>query len=343
MKFPPYWLLVFFLCGCHRSIEGPEIILPLSGSTMGTRYHVKIAGCFEKGSAEPLQEEIEEELDRINNWMSTYRPDSEISRFNRFEGQEWFSVSSAFARVVKEALRVSRETDGAFDVTVGPLVNLWSFGPERRPKRVPERKAIEEVKSGVGYQHLEVRDEPAALKKLRKTIHVDLSAIAKGFGVDRIAGLLDGLGFENYLVEIGGEIRVRGAKPDDTPWKVGVETPADDKRRIEEVIELRDLSLATSGDYRNFFLEDGKRYSHTIDPRTGRPTEHRLASVTVVTEACMEADAWATALMVLGPEDGFAFASERNLAVLFLLREDEGFTRRATPAFETLVQQQGAR
>lgn len=310
---------------------------------MGTRYHVKIAGCFEKGSAEPLKEEIEEELDRINKWMSTYRPDSEISRFNRFEGLEWFSVSSAFARVVMEALRVSRETDGAFDVTVGPLVNLWSFGPEHRPKKVPDREAIEEARSRVGYQNLEVRDEPAAIRKLRKEIQVDLSAIAKGFGVDRVAGLLDGLGFDNYLVEIGGEVRVRGSKPDGSPWKVGVETPSDDKRRIEEVIELRDLSLATSGDYRNFFLEEGKRYSHTIDPRTGRPTEHRLASVTMVTENCTEADAWATALMVLGPEEGYAFASERNLAVLFLLREDEGFTRRATPAFEAVVQQQDKR
>ncbi|MHC4943244.1 MAG: FAD:protein FMN transferase, partial [Planctomycetota bacterium] len=198
-------------------------MLSLAGPTMGTTYSIKAFMPPEGPSPDRLGQAIEEELERINGWMSSYQADSEISRFNRSDSLDWFEVSPETALVVQEALDLSRETGGAFDVTIAPLVNLWSFGPESREPRSPEAAAIEKASSLVGYEKLEARDSPPALRKLEKGIQVDLAAIAKGFGVDRIALLLDGIGIENYLVEIGGEIRARGAKEKGLPWKVGVE------------------------------------------------------------------------------------------------------------------------
>jgi len=326
---------VLFATGCGIT-KGPTAPVEISGSTMGTRYNIKLAGLPEEISAEKLKSRIDAELEKINDQMSTYRPASEISRFNRYDGKEWVPVSPETARVVTVAQRISDETQGAFDITVGPLVNLWSFGAEPIDQAVPGNEQIKEVREKVGRYTVDVRDDPPALRKDRSDVEIDLSAIAKGFAVDHIAELLDNLGVAGYLVEIGGEIRTRGTKTDGNAWVVGIEAPKEFTRGIQEVIALGDRALATSGDYRNFFEQDGKRYSHTIDPATGRPVEHNLASVSVVTEDCMHADAWATALMVLGPEIGFHFATERNLAVLFFVRGEEGFIRRPTPAFEQL-------
>lgn len=325
----------FFAC----DFSGMQISanITYTGKTMGTSYNITICAGPKDNKIRPVHPLIKEELERINDWMSTYLADSELSRFNRFEGREWLDVSPATAQVVKEAQRVSRATKGAFDVTVGPLVKLWNFGPDPGPMRVPESKAIEAARARVGFEKLEVRDDPPALRKLQSDLSVNLSAIAKGFGVDRVAELLDRLDIKNYLVEIGGEVRTRGTKLDGSIWRIGVEMPADNKRVVNEIVELRNLSLATSGDYRNFFIDGEKRYSHTIHPRTGMPVEHSLASVTVIRPTCMEADALATALMVLGPEEGFAFASEHDIAALFLVRENDAFTRKPTPAFESLV------
>lgn len=330
-----FFVAVLFTTGCGITKE-PTAPVAISGSTMGTRYNIKLAGLPEEISSEKLKSRIDAELERINDQMSTYRPSSEISRFNGYDGKEWVPVSPETARVVAAAQRISNETQGAFDITVGPLVNLWSFGAEPIDQAVPGTEQIKEVKAKVGRYTVEVRDDPPALRKYRSDVEIDLSAIAKGFAVDQIVELLDNLGVAGYLVEIGGEIRARGAKADGTAWVVGIEAPKEFTRGIQEVIALVDRALATSGDYRNFFEQDGKRYSHTIDPATGRPVEHNLASVSVVTEDCMHADAWATALMVLGPEIGFHFATERNLAVLFIVRGEEGFIRRPTPAFEQL-------
>ncbi len=303
---------------------------------MGTEYNIKLAALPQAVTEVQLKARIDTELEQINDQMSTYRPASEISRFNGYDGKEWVPVSPETARVVAAAQRISDATQGAFDITVGPLVNLWSFGAKPIDQAVPGTEQIKEVRAKVGRYTVEVRDVPPALRKYRSDVEIDLSAIAKGFAVDQIVELLKNLGVAGYLVEIGGEIRTRGTKADGNAWVVGIEAPKEFTRGVQEVIALGDRALATSGDYRNFFEQDGKRYSHTIDPATGRPVEHNLASVSVVTEDCMHADAWATALMVLGPEIGFHFATERNLAVLFIVRGEDGFIRRPTPAFKQL-------
>lgn len=337
----PQWMLlcVFFLVGCGTPPE-PKLSATITGATMGTSYLIKITHLPAETSQEHLQAVIDSELEKINDQMSTYRPMSEISLFNRHSGQDWFAVSPETAQVVHKALFVNEETQGAFDITVGPLVNLWGFGPEQRERIIPSAAEINAVRAKTGRRHLEVRLSPPALRKLHRDAQIDLSAIAKGFGVDKVAELLDGYGIDSYLVEIGGEVRARGAKTDGSAWLVGIEMPSPERRIIQEVISLRDNSLATSGDYRNFFEHNGKRYSHTIDPRTGRPVEHGLASVTVVADTCMQADAWATALMVLGPEKGYDFAEKRGLAALFIVHAHAGMTSKTTPAFERRLHEQ---
>jgi thiamine biosynthesis lipoprotein len=304
---------------------------------MGTLYHIKVVELPPGTTRQNLTSRIEAELDRINDRMSTYRRDSDVSRFNRHEEASWFEVSPETAQVVHQALLMSEASGGAFDITVAPLVNLWSFGPEDRESSVPTDQEIQAAMARVGYRKLRVRRSPPALRKLNAGIRINLAAIAKGFGVDRIAGLLEQAGVSGYVVEIGGEIRVHGSKPGGSTWKVGIETPIEGRFGIQEVLALHDGALATSGDYRNVFKVDGKRFSHTIDPRTGRPVEHDLASVTVITDRCMQADAWATTLMVLGPEKGYRFAGDQGLAALFLVRSGEEFVRRATPAFDELA------
>lgn len=309
----------------------------ISGPTMGTSYSIKLSELPAGVRQEELHKDIDSILEQINDQMSTYRPDSDLSRFNRSKGRDWFDVSPETAQVVQEALSISLKSGGAFDVTVGPLVNLWSFGPQKRPRKVPSDEEIKAMLAVFGYEYLKVRTSPPAMQKLIDGLEVDLSAIAKGFAVDQVAELLIQRGVKGFMVEIGGEIRAYGTKANSIPWTVGIELPADDQRSIQEIVKLGDRALATSGDYRNFFMEDGKRYSHTIDPRTGRPVEHRLASVSVIAEQCMLADAWATTLMVLGPEKGYEFAVDQDLAVVFVIRDKYGFSRRSTPAFNKII------
>jgi thiamine biosynthesis lipoprotein len=265
--------------------------------------------------------------------MSTYQESSELSRFNAAERMDWVAVSPELARLVDTALAVSAATGGAFDVTVGPLVNLWGFGPEVTADQIPAQTEIDAARARIGWQKLQARAEPAALRKSLPDLYVDLSAIAKGHGVDRIANVLDDAGLTDYLVEIGGELRGRGFNAEGQPWQIAVERPEPNRRAVLRVVALADLAMATSGDYRNFFELEGRRWSHTIDPATGRPVDHALASVTVLAERCAEADAWATALLVLGPEKGLAMAEERDLAALFVERLDDGLRVTESSAF----------
>ncbi|MFC1579317.1 FAD:protein FMN transferase [Thermodesulfobacteriota bacterium] len=325
------------IAGCGKE-EASSPPISISGHTMGTRYNIKIPRLPEGISPEGMKRDIDAALERVNEQMSAYLKTSEISRFNRSTGEDWFSVSPETAQVVTAALKVSKESDGAFDVTVGPLIRLWRFGPDKQEKMVPGEAEIRKTMASIGYHKIKVRRKPPALGKGHADIQINLSAIAKGFGVDQIAGVLQRAGVTDYLVEIGGELRTRGSKADGRAWTIGIETPTDYKRSIQETIHLGDRAMATSGDYRNFFKKDGKRYSHTIDPTTGRPVEHQLASVSMIADNCMEADAWATALMVLGPDRGYSLAVKKEFAVLFLIRTDDGFMRRATPEFNALVQ-----
>ena len=337
----PFTVIALAIAGCNQPTQPRTATRPVSltGLTMGTiQYIVKLDRLPDGIAVKTLQAAIDERLELVNDQMSTYRPESEISRFNRSESTDWFEVSSDTAGVVAEALRVSRLSNGAFDATVGPLVDLWNFGPKPGEFKIPSDEAISESRQRVGFKQIEVRISPPALRKQRPDVRLDLSAIAKGFAVDQIADYLELNSVAGYLVEIGGEMRTKGTKPDRTRWTVGIEAPTENERVAQKTIQLGDRAIATSGDYRQFFDRDGHRYSHTIDPRTGRPVEHSLTSVSVIANNCTFADALATAIMVLGPERGYDFAVKQKLAVLFILRRDAAFVEKSTPLFQSLFE-----
>lgn len=286
-----------------------------AGVTMATRYAVTIAraGALE---ADAVQARVDALLLDINKCMSTYDPASELSRVNANPSNDWIAVSAPLHHVLQAAKRIGTASGGAFDVTVGPLVNLWGFGPDER-EDFPAEADIRETLERVGQTWIEVRDEPPGLRKQRADIAIDLSGIAKGYAVDAVAALLESLGARNYLVEIGGEIRARGHNTNDEPWRIGIESPVSDRREIAHTVALTGAGMASSGTYRNFFERDGVRYSHMLDPATGYPVSGPLAGVTVLHESAMVADAWATALMTLGAARAPAVAARAGIAALF--------------------------
>ncbi len=325
-------LICVLLAACDQA--PPDTTVRLAGSTMGTSYELKLAPNPGQIIPADLKNRVDTLLARINQIMSTYDPNSELSRFNRNPSTDWIAVSPELHQVVAEGLRISDLSNGAFDITVGPLVNLWGFGPEPRHDQVPSDEAIVQARERVGYWRLQSREQPPALKKERADLYVDLSALAKGYGVDQLTALVETTGITNYLVAIGGEIRAKGHNGKNQPWTVAIEKPVPGQRAVERLIRFGDRSVSTSGDYRNFFEQNGRRYSHLIDPHTGRPVPQTLASVTVISDRSMEADAIATALMASGPEPGFQLASEHHLAAFFILVKPDGFQERYTPEFE---------
>lgn len=329
------FLFLVLLAGCSR---GPAV-WRFQGSTMGTTYHVTVVDAPEDVSEEALDAGIEQRLETVNRLMSTYRDDSEVSIFNRMPAGDWVPVSSATAGVVAVALDIYRLSGGAFDVTVGPLVDLWGFGARGGAgERVPGAEEIEAARALTGSDALHVRFDPAALMKDAPR-QIDLSAIAKGFGVDEVAHWLEQQGVRDYMVEVGGEVRAAGRNPRGEKWRIGIEAPELLRGQVARAIGISAKSVATSGDYRNYFEVDGKRYSHTIDPATGRPVEHALASVTVVSDNCTLADALATAIDVMGPERGMALAEREGIAVFMLVRKADGaFEARSSPAFSGYVE-----
>ncbi|NVK03135.1 MAG: FAD:protein FMN transferase [Oceanospirillaceae bacterium] len=331
-------LAVFVLTGCDLLYQ--EKVVGFEGRTMGTTYSVKWVDANE-ARVQALKHRADEALASVNKQMSTYDPTSELSTFNKLPAGSEMEVSDALAFVARESLTISADSNGAFDVTVGPLVNLWGFGPDGRIEKAPTEAEIDLLKPRIGYANISVLENPTRLKKAGDQ-YVDLSAIAKGYGVDVLAQLLEDQGINNYLVEIGGELRARGVKPEGEPWRIAIESPVSSERSIGRIINVKDTGIATSGDYRNYFEENGVRFSHTIDPATARPITHRLASVTVLRPTCAEADALATTLMVLGDEAGFEFAKERGIAAYFLVKdaESDGFVEKATVEFEQFVQTQ---
>ena len=312
-------------------------VAEFSGPTMGTRFTVKI---FEPPVFDvDVRLEVDALLRHINDLMSTYLSNSEISRFNQSDSTDWFSVSSETAKVIAFAQEVSNKTSGAFDVTVGPLVNAWSFGPEDREQALPAQEEIEQILARIGYRKLQVRVDPPALKKSIPDLQVDLSAIAKGYAVDKVVELLNRLGANNVFVEIGGEVSTSGNKSGQ-PWQVGIQVPDVVQTAILIAQPLNtqpetDQAMATSGDYRNFMEIDGVRYSHTLDPRTGQPIDHDLASISVVAQSCMVADAWATALNVLGERDGNELAQNEDLSTLWVQRSNDQYTYSGTGLLAT--------
>lgn len=326
--------LAIFLLGCSEQKSTDEVLF--SGRTMGTTYHMKVVDfALSEEDKVIIQTEIDKKLELVNDQMSTYRPNSELSLFNKSAIVEDFRVSAATRKVVVEAIRLNQLTSGALDVTVGPLVNMWGFGPDNRPEKVPSAAELELIKARIGIDKLAVTEH--GLSKTIDGLYVDLSAIAKGYGVDVIADYFAELGIKNYLVEIGGELRVNGLNSRHVSWQVAVEKPTLESQGVQQVIAVGDNAIATSGDYRNYYELDGQRFAHTIDPVTGSPINHKLASVTVVHPSSMTADGLATALMVMGEKAGFEFAKQQGLAVYMISKADSGYNVIYTPEFESFL------
>ncbi len=299
------------------------------GKTMGSTFSVS----WVETTAHPaLPQQVNGLLEDLSALTSTYDANSQVSAFNRAETTDWFAVAPDVVEVVAIAQRMSELSDGAFDVTVKPLVAAWGFGPGAA-QTPPTEQVLEAAAARVGFRRLEVRQSPPALRKLVPTLELDLNGIVPGYAVDRIAALLTANDIRDYLIDVGGELRAAGKKPSGA-WQVAIEAPDSATPTADSVFELRDTALATSGDYRNYYERDGKRLSHTIDPRTRRPIEHHLASVTLLAATGAEADALATVLNVLGPDRGRAFAERHQLSTLMLVRVAPGvFERRQTGWF----------
>jgi thiamine biosynthesis lipoprotein len=356
-----YWFFLFLLLLSQLvACSEPPNVHPISaigGQTMGTTYNISIVDNasdehFSDAKLNAIKSTIDAKLVDINLLMSTYIADSEISRFNQIEHNQWFALSPETLSVIEYSLYLSELTNGKFDITVSPLVNLWGFGSEGETD-FPSAEAIAKAKEKVGWKALIVDKKNLRIKKA-KPLTIDLSAIAKGYGVDVIAQWLETQGIDSYLVEIGGEIRVKGRKPGGKRWRVGIETPSLFQQGARKVIELNDVAIATSGDYRNFFEKEGIRYSHTIDPVTGNPVIHNIASITVIvsssltdktidsdasdetrrkTYSAMKADGLATAFMTLGEEEAQALANQLGLPIYILRYDDEVFTESFSNGF----------
>lgn len=322
------------LGSCEKKPEGPQRV-ELQGSTMGTSYHIKFIRTPNATQASEVEEFIQLQLNALNGQMSTYQADSDLSRFNADQGKTRWEFPFEAKEVLAEALLIGRDSGGALDVTVGPLVELWGFGKAER-KGLPTAGEIAQAKALTGLDKLSLKE--GILEVTEPRLQVDLSSIAKGYAVDEVAGILELFGFYDYMVEIGGEVKVRGRKIDGGKWVIGIEKPDETGRSVHSSIALDGLAIATSGDYRNFFRDQGKKYSHMIDPATGRPVTHDLASVTVIHPKCSVADGWATALMVAGPEKAKELAKKNGLAVMLLIKRGEGFEEWQSESFEAVGQ-----
>jgi len=314
------------VAACSTSVERRETVV--RGETMGTTYTVRVvARPGASPSPRTLRTEVDGELRRVEDTFSTYDPGSEISRFNRHPAGEPFPVSPEMMEVVTAARRMFEATGGAFDPTVGPLVRLWGFGPGEPIATPPSPAAVENCLARVGFDRVAI-GPGAVLTKATQGLELDLSGIAKGYGVDRVARLLADDGWGDFLVEIGGEVAVRGRNVQGRPWRLAIEAPTDsllDERAAWRKVELSQGALATSGDYRRFFEYDGVRYAHVIDPATGRPVPQSVRSASVIAADCATADAAATALLVLGPERGLAWAEGTpGLEALLIVRDEAG-------------------
>ena len=322
-------------CGVRPSAASGA--LHFTGPTMGSTYNLRLAGGpFDAALAAAARAAVEAAFAGVVTRMSTYDPASELSRFNRHAAREPFAFSPQTLSVLARAQEVAAASQGAFDVTVGPLVGAWGFGADAAPREGMRDRAARDAP--VGWRKLALDPATGTAQKAAAGLQIDLSGIAKGHAVDRAAQALQALGFERYMVEAGGEVRTQGLNAEGRPWQIAIERPDSWPQQVHRLLPLQGLAMATSGDYRNFYELDGRRYCHEIDPATRAPIAHDLASVTVVHEECMAADAWATALIVLGLERGLALARAQGLAAFFIVRDAGGTLRDvATPAFAALT------
>ncbi|WP_374987701.1 FAD:protein FMN transferase [Pseudomonas sp. N040] len=319
-------LASLLLGGCGPALE------ELSGPTMGSTYSIKYVPAQASADRAGIQAGVLAILAEVDQQLSTYRADSLVSRFNALPSGSCMAMPEAVLSLVKAGEQLSHESEGAFDLTIEPLINLWGFGPQSRGEQVPSAEQIAAARTQMGHQYLQV--DGRQLCKQR-ALQLDFNSIGAGYAVDRVAALLEQQGITSYLVDITGELRAHGRKPDGSFWQIGIEEPQPGQPVAARVLALDDLAVSTSGDYRNYFEQDGQRYSHSIDARSGAPISHRLASVSVVDPSAMRADGLSTVLLLLGPEQGFEFAQQRDIAALFISRTDKGFVSRGTRAFDS--------
>ncbi len=317
--------LLLVACSPHERIE------EFTGPTMGSLYTIKYVRTAGTAGAARLKQETEAILARLDRNLSTYRPDSAITRFNQLPAGQCAEMPEDVRHLVAAGAGLSARTGGALDLTVKSLLDVWGFGPAGRVAQPPDAAQIAAARARTGYQHLRI--EGGQLCK-DADVQVDFNSIAAGYAVDLVSARLAELGAASHLVEITGELRAQGRKPDGSSWRVAIEAPLENQRVPQEIVALDGWSTSTSGDYRNYFERDGQRYSHTLDPRTGRPVTHRLAAVTVIVPSALQADGLSTALMVMGPEQGLAFARQQQLAALFVIHDGQGFVTRKTGVFD---------
>jgi thiamine biosynthesis lipoprotein len=310
------------------------------GLTMGGTYSVKIVTPKDELETPGLPDAdraLRSTLDRIEGLMSTWDRDSELSRFNRSTSLEPFAVSPETFEVFKWSMDVGMLTGGALDVTVGPLVDAWGFGPAGVPSRLPSDEEIARLRELTGPGRIELNPAARTVRKTRPGVRCDLSSVVPGYAADRLWAELANRGFTDFVVDMGGELRTRGRNEHGEPWQIAIDRPDPQGQAIERIVSISNLAITTAGDYRKYREVDGQRVAHILDPRTGRPIGHRLASVTVIDELAVRADSFDTALMVLGTDEGMALARKLNLAVLFIERTDQGFSERASPRFEEIT------
>lgn len=336
-------LIALLLSACAAEAPAPERLLyTFKGSTMGTYYVVKLV----RPAQDPLDDSVQERLladmeaalERVNGLMSTYLDESELSRFNRAPAGEPFPLSAETFEVFEAALEIARLTDGALDITLGPLIAAWGFGAHQDPDVLGGGEPLSGdrlagLMAAIGVRHLTLDPAAQTVTKHLDGLNCDLSSLAKGYAVDQVLEALSERGHTNIMVEVGGEVRTAGTNFAGVPWRLGIEQPAASLGRVQRIVGLQNQALATSGDYRNYREVNGIRVSHILDPVDGKPIDHRLASVSVVDDNCMMADALSTALMVMGPEKGMDLADRENLAALFLVRDGESYRELPSRAF----------
>ena len=329
------------LSGCDSAITPAtpaSTATVLDGKTMGTFWRVSVIG-VDEAKAEALRAKVQAQLDADDRLLSTWKNDSALMRFNHAADTRPWPVSEAMADIVTLSLRIGAKTHGAMDITVGPLVNLWGFGPDKQPVATPDAQAIAAAKARTGLQHLQVINQSGRqfLQKDIPDLFVDLSTVGEGYAADHLARLMEQEGISRYLVSVGGALVSRGMNGEGKPWRVAIQKPTDRENAVQAIVDINGHGISTSGSYRNYYELDGKRISHVIDPQTGQPITHKLVSVTVIAPTALEADGWDTGLMVLGPEKAQQVVREQGLAVYMIVKEGEGFKTWMSPQFRTFL------
>ncbi|RJT40179.1 FAD:protein FMN transferase ApbE [Rahnella woolbedingensis] len=329
---------VTLLSACDRNAAEQGDALVIEGKTMGTFYRVSLAG-VDKNREAALREQIEAQLKEDDHQLSTYKEDSVLSRFNQYQGNVPQPISAGMADAIVTSVRIGMLTGGAMDITVGPLVNLWGFGPDKQPVKTPTPDEIEAARKLTGLQHLKVvqQSDGQYLQKDLPGMYVDLSTVGEGYATDHLARLMEGNGISNYLVSVGGAVVSRGHNPKGNPWQVAIQKPTDKETAVQAIVDLQGMGISTSGSYRNYYELDGKRLSHIIDPATGSPITHKLVSATVIAPTALEADGWDTGLMVLGTRKALALAEKQHLAVYLITKEGDTFKSYMSPQFKAYL------